>query len=214
MAPIVITEHLDPILASLPASLPADRRYVVAIAGAPASGKSTLAEALSSHLNSERSNTAILGLDAYHYDNAVLEARGLLARKGSIGTFDADAYRRDLGALREHPDQTFSVPVFDRVLELSRNCAEIVSPAHRILITEGNYLLMPDDPWQALHELFDLTIWIDAPVETLRTRLIDRWTGLGFDLAEAVRRAEENDLRNVDHVVASSRPATLRITST
>ena len=44
--------------------------------------------------------------------------------------------------------EAVAIPVFDRDLELSRAAAAIVEPHHRIVITEGNYLLLADDGWR------------------------------------------------------------------
>ena len=66
------------------AELDASGRVVVAIAGAPGSGKSSLAKRLVDRLNEVApGRAALLEMDGYHYDDHVLIERGLRACKGS-----------------------------------------------------------------------------------------------------------------------------------
>ena len=141
------SEYARQIREQIPSPLPVDRRYVVAIAGPPAAGKSTLASELVDLLSGR---AALLGMDAFHFDDHILSQRGLLSRKGSPRTFDVVSYARALRALRMEPDIEVAVPVFDRELELSRNCAALVDARHEIVVTEGNYLLLDEDPWSCL----------------------------------------------------------------
>jgi pantothenate kinase len=59
--------------------------------------------------------------------------------------------------------------------------------------------------------LFDLTVWIDVPLDVVEQRIVDRWESASLDAAEIVRRTEENDLPNARHVVLGSVSADLRI---
>jgi len=196
--------ELVALIPTTPDAANASHRFVVAIAGPPAAGKSTLAAALDDALG-ERAGQ--LQMDAFHFDNGILEARGHRSRKGAPHTFDVAAYHLQLDALRNNPDLTMSVPRFDRALELSRNCAAVISANQQVLITEGNYLLLDDEPWLALRPLFDLTVWIDAPLDVIEARIIDRWHEHGLSDADARHRAESNDLPNARQVVANSSPA-------
>ena len=64
-------------------------RRVVAIAGPPASGKSTLAAALVAALQQAGVSSQLVPMDGFHLDNRILTARGILDRKGSPPSFDA-----------------------------------------------------------------------------------------------------------------------------
>lgn len=179
-------------------------RYVFAIAGPPGAGKSTLADALLLRIAAEvPGQVTLVPMDGYHFDNAVLEDRGLFARKGAPETFDAAALLRDLMAIRAG-GQDVSVPVFDRALDLARTSALIVRPSHRIVLVEGNYLLLDQEPWLALRDLFDRTLEIRVRPEILRERLVRRWREHGLDPAASEARAEANDLPNARLVSASS----------
>jgi pantothenate kinase len=96
-------------------------------------------------------------------------------------------------------------------LEISRAGADIVGPQDRILIVEGNYLLLNEAPWPDLAPLFDLTIWIDVPEAELDRRLMARWAHYGKTPDQARAWIDGNDMPNIRRVVAGSRPANLVI---
>jgi pantothenate kinase len=181
-------------------------RLVVAIAGAPGSGKSTLAETLREEIAARGETVAIVPMDGFHFDNRVLDARGLLPRKGAPETFDVAGFRHLLTRIvAREPD--IAIPVFDRSIEIARAGAAIVPAEARIILAEGNYLLLDEQPWAGLAPLFDLTVWLDVPVEELERRLIRRWLKHGFAGGAARQKALSNDIPNAERVVAGSRPA-------
>lgn len=180
-----------------------ERRFIVAVAGAPASGKSTLSAELAEQLD----NAVVVPMDGFHYDNAILEQRDLLSRKGAPETFDIYGYWNLLIRLRAEEQVAF--PIFDRAADLSRASAGIVTRRDRIIIAEGNYLLLNLVPWVIMHQLWDYSLSLNVPLETLKNRLIQRWTDHGLDIAAATERAEHNDLPNARVVLSHSRPADL-----
>jgi pantothenate kinase len=186
-------------------------RFVVALAGPPGAGKSTVAERLVRVLNHRNEIAALLPMDGFHLDNILLEARGLTHRKGAPETFDAHGYAALLQRARTLPATEIAVPIFDRMLDLARAGGAIVAPHHRIIVTEGNYLLVDRDPWADLSSQFDLTIWLDVDDDTLQERLIRRWLHHGLSREAAISRALDNDMQNVAWVKRFSRPADLSI---
>jgi len=88
---------------------------------------------------------------------------------------------------------------------MSRAAAKTIRPEHRIVLVEGNYLLLNDHHWSGLGTLFDLGILIQVPRDVLERRLISRWQEQNLDPAEARRRAQQNDLPNGDRVLSGSR---------
>lgn len=183
-------------------------RYMVALAGAPGSGKSTLADELKNALIGEGIAATVMPMDGYHFDNAVIEPLGLLARKGAPETFDIDGFFQDLLRIRS-ADRGVAVPVFDRDLDLARAGARMVGPEEAVVIIEGNYLLLNAPGWADLSSVFDLTILLEVSEPVLLNRLIERWRDQGFDPVSAERRARENDLVNARLVMANSRAADL-----
>ena len=217
-APDGIEAAVKRLLAALPPDATTrERRFILGIAGPPAAGKSTLAEALREALNGRRASAAadevatIAALDGFHYDDRVLNARGHRPRKGAPFTFDAAGYAAMLERLAAPAREAVAVPVFDRNLELSRAAAAVVEPHHRIVITEGNYLLLDDDRWRPARNLLDFSVFIDVPADELHRRLMDRWLGHGYPPAEAKEKTEANDLVNARLVVSTSVEPDLRL---
>ena len=182
-------------------------RRLVAVAGPPGSGKSTLVAELEARLSrGAPGRAATVPMDGFHYDDAVLDALGLRPRKGAPETFDAAGLGATLGRLRARDEPWVAVPVFDRALEIARAAARLVPREVEVVLVEGNYLLLDAPPWDALPS-FDLAVRIAVPEAELARRLRARWKGFGLAEAEIARRVEGNDLPNGRLVEARSRPA-------
>lgn len=179
-------------------------RIVVAIAGPPGAGKSTLAAELAALL--PEGSAAVVPMDGFHYDDAVLEKIGWRQRKGAPETFDLDGYESLLARLKT-ADRDVAVPIFDRSMELSRAAAAIVPKTVKFILTEGNYLLLDEAPWDRLAQLFDLTVFLDVPRDELERRLIQRWLDHGRTPEDGRAWVESNDLPNVDRVLSRRRAA-------
>lgn len=185
-------------------------RHFLAIVGAPGSGKSTLAQALFEALEAQLpGRSAILPMDGFHFDDMLLRERGDLPRKGAPHTFDVGGLQAILGRLAAG-DAPVAVPVFDRDLEIARAGARIIAPEARLILVEGNYLLLDDPDWAVLRPHFDKSVFLDVPFETLRARLLTRWSS--YPPEEAERKISENDLPNARRVVEGSVPADLVLT--
>lgn len=181
-----------------------DGRHITAVAGPPGSGKSTIADRLASMLNArEPGSAAVFPMDGYHFDDAILIARGWRPRKGAPHTFDVGGFAAMLARLRLNVEEEIAVPVFDRSIEIARNAARFIPRTVRHLIVEGNYLLLDQAPWNGLE--FDTTVFLDVPFAELERRLLQRWRGL--DGAELTVKMTENDLPNARLVVENSRDA-------
>ncbi len=181
-------------------------RFVVAVAGPPGAGKSTLADRLAETLRTLGETAEVLPMDGFHMDNAILIDRGLLARKGTPETFDVRGFLDIVHAIKR-ADQEVLVPVFDRSREIAIASARVVSPDHRFIIAEGNYLLLNQGKWAELEDLFDFAIMLAPPIPVLEERLWARWRG--YQLSEEAARAKvyENDLPNGRFILENRRRA-------
>jgi pantothenate kinase len=147
-------------------------------------------------------------MDGFHFDDIILERRGLRGRKGAPETFDFAGFETLMKRIHAgEPD--IAIPVFDRNMELSRAAAEVVGSDTRFILVEGNYLLLDEDPWSRLAPLFDFTIFIDVPRAELERRLRQRWHDHGKSEADALAWIASNDLPNIERVLARRREADL-----
>jgi pantothenate kinase len=181
-------------------------RFMVAIAGAPGSGKSTLAHNLCGEFIRLGETAIVVPMDGFHFDDAVLNARGHRPRKGAPFTFDARGFEVLLKRIKAREPEV-AIAVFDRTLELSRAAADIVDEKAKFVLVEGNYLLLADEPWSRLKALFDYSVFIDVPRRELERRLIKRWLDHGFDMDYAKNWVASNDLLNIDAVNSGSAAA-------
>lgn len=183
------------------------RRFLLGITGPPGAGKSRLAHTLAASVLDQRGRTAALvaPLDGFHLSNETLDSLGLLSLKGAPQTFDATAFVGHLRRLRDDPDATVLWPDFDRSAERTVPDAIVITASTRLVITEGNYLLLEQPPWHEVRELLDQVWYLDVPADILRRRLIDRAMAYGRSEDDAVRHVDESDLRNAE-LVARAKP--------
>lgn len=168
-------------------------RALLGICGAPGAGKSTLAERLVIALGEE---AVYVGMDGFHLAQVELVRLNRTARKGAPDTFDAAGYVNLLSRLKNNRTDTVYAPQFRREIEEPIAGAVPIRPEHRIVVTEGNYLLLQNEPWHQVSTILTET-WFLSPDETLRReRLIARHQAFGRTLPEARERTLGSDERN------------------
>lgn len=181
-------------------------RCILGIVGAPGAGKSTVAEALIAELGS---SAALVSMDGYHLANEVLDDLGRRSRKGAPDTFDVDGYVALLHRLRDQQESVIYAPRFHRQLEEPIGSCIPVHPETPLVITEGNYLLLPDEPWGGIRALLD-EAWFLKPDESLRQeRLIARHVEFGREPEAARAWALGTDLKNAELVSRTAGAADL-----
>ncbi|MEU1595468.1 nucleoside/nucleotide kinase family protein [Streptomyces sp. NPDC005708] len=181
------------------------RRAILGIAGAPGAGKTTLAERLVRDLNDDgRPWAAHVPMDGFHLADVELERLGRRDRKGAPDTFDAAGYAALLRRLREEDAETVYAPGFERVLEQPIAGALPVPAATRLVVTEGNYLLLDTGAWARVRPQLD-EVWFCEMDERQRIeRLVARHEEFGKDHDAAVAWVLGTDQRNAD-LVATTR---------
>jgi pantothenate kinase len=166
-----------------------ESRAILGVVGPPGSGKSTLVEQLLTELRGRHGDewAAHVPMDGFHLADAQLRRLGLLDRKGAPDTFDVDGYAHLLARIKSSDDHWIFVPGFERELEQPLAAALVVPPPARLIITEGNYLLLDDAAWRSARERLDEVWFVQADAAVRQERLIARHIQFGKS-ADAARR--------------------------
>jgi pantothenate kinase len=187
-----------------------ERRVVVGVAGAPGAGKTTLVLSLLQATTADArlaGRVAHVPMDGFHLPNAALDRLGRRDRKGAPDTFDVEGYAAVLAALREVPRREVLAPSFDHAVGEPVADDLLVPLEADLVVSEGNYLLLPDDGWSAVRAELD-ECWYCAPDPVLRRRrLIARHVEAGRSLQDAtawVDRSDEANARLVEEAAAWS----------
>ncbi|MEV1020318.1 nucleoside/nucleotide kinase family protein [Streptomyces sp. NPDC050264] len=178
---------------------PGGPRRILGIAGPPGAGKSTLAESVVRALDGP---AVLVPMDGFHLADAELARLGRAERKGAPDTFDAYGYAALLARLRSpHAGETVYAPSFERELEQPVAGALPVAPDVPLIVTEGNYLLLDEEPWStAVRPLLDEVWWVAVDDAVRVERLIARHIAFGKSPAFArdwVLRSDEANARRV-----------------
>jgi len=178
-------------------------RFLLGITGIPGSGKSTFAEKLVEAIDARTGpdRAVAIPMDGFHYPNAVLRARGLRAVKGSQATFNVPAFVRLLHQLRQTPPQTVLAPAYDRKRHEPLANAVTITPTMKLIVVEGNYLLLNEPPWFSVRTLLDQVWFIDVPIDLAMTRVRARHIAGGCDEKTADKKIATNDLPNAEQIV-------------
>lgn len=185
-------------------------RLIVFMAAPPAVGKTTLCEFLE-HLSKqekELTNIQALGLDGFHYhsdyinshDAIVLGERVPMKQvKGCPETYDTEKLRQKLEQIKT---ENILWPVYDR--NLHDVVEDQIKVCEDIILIEGNWLLLKEEPWKSMQQFADYKILILAKEEMLKERLISRKEKGGSTRQEAEAWYENSDSKNVKRVLKDS----------
>lgn len=184
-------------------------RTLLGLAGAPGAGKSTVARLLAEALGNA---AVIVPMDGFHLANQELARLGRSQRKGAPDTFDALGYRGLLERLAQpRAGEVVYAPFFDRKLEEGIAGAIPVPAQAALVISEGNYLLLPDGPWAPVADLFDECWYVDVPGEQRRQRLVERHMRYGRSREDAEQWVRDTDEPNARLVEAHRGRAALQV---
>jgi len=174
----------------------------VGIAGAPGSGKSTLAKAIMAAVNRQAGDevAVVLPMDGFHFYRAELDAmpdpKAARARRGAPWTFDATKFVACVQQIKETGEA--SAPSFDHGVGDPKPGGVQVLPSHKIVLVEGNYVLLLEEPWGQLQSqgLLDDRIFVDTDLDECAARIFRRQTGHGNTPEQSRQRISGNDRPN------------------
>jgi pantothenate kinase len=169
------------------------RRALLGITGPPGAGKSTLAAAIVGELGAR---AVVVPMDGFHLADRSLEALGLLGFKGRLDTFDAWGYLELLRRLRRETARGVYAPGFERELEQPIAASILVPSESRLVVTEGNYLLLDDEPWPRIAAELDEIWYCELDPSLRRERLVARHIRFGKPAAAAIAWVDTVDEPN------------------
>jgi len=188
------------------------KRAILGIAGSPGAGKTTLTEYLVRSLREGTSNyplakdsltkdwVAHVPMDGFHLSDRELVRLGRLERKGAPDTFDVLGYTSLLYRIRSDEANIIYAPSFERELEQPLAASIPIFPSTRLVVTEGNYLLLDQGLWVHARELFDEVWYCELEDEERIRRLVVRHERFGKDHEAAVAWVRGPDQRNAELV--------------
>lgn len=196
-------------------------RVILGIVGSPGSGKSYFTERLVSALGrvppvqaGDRRWVCYVPMDGLHLADIELHRLDRADRKGAPDTFDAFGFCALLRRLLEDRDQTVYAPAFDRKIDQPIAGSIAIEPAARLIVTEGNYLLVEVTPWTDVHSLMTEVWYCDADERRRIRQLARRHVEFGKSPGDAQAWVERSDRANAEIVAATRQRADVLIPET
>ena len=189
--PEVCQQRISSLLAS-------GSRQILGIAATPGAGKSTLAQAIQTHFGEA---VQVVPMDGFHLANSELHRLGRRSRKGAPDTFDAAGYVNLMRRIHtQRADEVVYAPEYRREVEEAIAGAIGVQPQTRLIVTEGNYLLLDESPWCQLREVLDEIWYLDVADDLRHSRLLARHMHFG-----------KSEQQARDWIASTDEPNALRI---
>lgn len=189
-------------------------RLLIAIAGPPGSGKTTSTNQIAAIVNAQRKRNAplavVISMDGYHYPRTYLDAlpnrEEAYLRRGAPWTFDAPSVVALVRSFRV-PKEDIDVPTFDHAAKDPVPNGLLVPSTARIILFEGNYLLVDETPWSEIRSLVDERWLFTVDEEAARQRVAKRHVASGIEtnMTDALARVDENDTLNGRYIMQHSR---------
>lgn len=149
-----------------------DQRIIIGVVGKPGSGKSTLTSYLLDNLLKEKA--VLVPMDGYHLSNKLLAEYKKADRKGAYDTFDSKGYSELLKRIKFDNESDIYFPIFHREIEESIVAEGVVPKECKLILTEGNYLLLDKHGWENVKSYLTQSWYIQIEDDLRWSRLMDR----------------------------------------
>jgi type I pantothenate kinase len=159
--------------------------FIIGMAGSVAVGKSTTARVLQALLARwpNHPRVELLPTDGFLFPNAVLEARGLMNRKGFPESYDLTKLLNFLGDVKSGKDRV-EAPVYSHLIYDVLNDQTLSIERPDIVIVEGLNVLQPaklpkdGEAIPFVSDFFDFSIYIDATADLVESWYVERFLRL------------------------------------
>ena len=178
-----------------------EQRFILGLAGPPGTGKSTFAAQLAAALYPL--SCVVVPLDGFHLGTAIINGTPLQQRKGAIDTFDAAGYSVLIDRLRRRDEPVVYAPLYDRTIEEPIAGSIAIPRDTQVVITEGNYLLVPDGAWLRARRAMDQVWFVHTEQDIRLERLIGRHVQFGKTPEAAHAWVHASDEINATLVLAT-----------
>lgn len=194
-------------------ALPGSERVLVALAGPPGSGKTTIAVNIVRALTDLPSppKTVAVSVDGFHLPLAALRelpnSDEAIARRGAPWTFDAKSAVEMVRNLKTSAgSKAVTIPTFDHAVKDPVADGLVVDPGVQVCILEGNYLLCDEGSWSEIADIVDERWLVKVDENLARSRVASRHLRAGIEptMKLALARTDYNDIPNGRYIMEHS----------
>jgi len=181
------------------------QRRLVGIVAEPGAGKSTLAATIAAEFGTA---VQVVPMDGFHLANRELQRLGRASRKGAPDTFDALGFVNLLHRLKTQVhDEVVYAPDYRREIEEAIAGAIAIAASTPLIVIEGNYLLLDEQPWQQVRQIVDEIWYLDVNAEVRHARLLARHIRHGRTHQQAQDWIESTDEPNARRIAQTRKHA-------
>ncbi|MCA9360757.1 hypothetical protein H6804_00015 [Candidatus Nomurabacteria bacterium] len=178
-------------------------RQIITLSGPGGSGKSVISAILNYHYTQEASFIFInVGLDAFHFPNAVLAKRKLLDAKGRYDTYDTSLLYKKMCDFKSGKPVSF--PYYSREIHNPIEDQLQVTKRDVLLLLEGGWLLRNTPEWGKIRELSSFNLFVQGSIGDMRENVIRRHITGGRTTEDAMNFYGTSDLANTKEILENS----------